>query len=480
LRRTTSVTEDIESTTMWQVFPARHGIVLRPNARSDGREAEAAAIDAGAASKDVFLQHGDASVENELEPPLSLLLSDEELAELGDQRLAAATHYGTANQDKASNEDFALSAVLRSPDRSEFSFAVVADGVSTRTFWSARAARLACIGTFKAVRACLAEGIDPGQEDRHAEIAERVANFIRQALAIDADKITASDVVPSGWDRSIYEKHRGDAAAWYRSTLLFGVMGANGGVGGLTGDGGVRGLLLQDKQASEPLEMRVMSAETGRELTSYVSRTFSRADITLLPLRSAERLATHVILTSDGLDLSLQGYSPNEVLEDGRRCHSRYRDLPLDTATTAFDFLERLAATSTVVADNLSMARLSWPIPRHGCEWASWKREPFASWQNGSESPAGDQPAGETKPLPTLTIPAWIAPAAAGFVIGSATLMAGLTAFGAVHMQQAKIACPQPNATAAVNGGPAKDAKGEISAPTEAPGESTETPPAPP
>ena len=418
----------------WQVFPARHSIELMRQAhQEDERDAGPDDGSAPRLAHGAYLQTNDHGLEGLSEPALSLLVSDEELRELRDPRLAAATHYGPAVQEKASNEDFALSAVIRTCSGREFAMAAVADGVSSRTFWSARTARIACLGVYKALRQCVSAGIDPGDEETHQQLAKQVAATIDAALIRDGVALEAHGSVPMGWDPFIYDKHKRDAAAWYRSTLLFGVVGDKGGMIGITGDGGVRGLLVDDSDQNEPIELRVMFAEAGRDLTSYVSRGFSHSDIRVLPLRSSERLATHVIFATDGLDLTMQQFAPNEVEEEGRRCHSRYRDLPLDDAASAAEFLEIISKEPGTALDNLSVARLTWPLPDAGKRWASWPSVPPASWRRVGEP---DQISGvlqdergavgdhDNKIGGVVSPSTWIIPAALAFILGSLTTLA--------------------------------------------------------
>jgi len=415
----------------WRVFPSRHGILLKAgSAGSNEREVGAARIVEHAPRSEFFLQQNDAVIGVEdTEPPLALQLCREEIEEMRDGRLAAASHYGPLVQEKTSNEDFALSAVIRAHG-SEFAFAAVADGVSTRTFWAARTARIACIGAYKAVRELLLREVDIADDNKHRELADRVAEFIGHALSEDSQMLEASNSVPGGWDRVIYEKHKADKTGWYRSTLLFGVIGANGGVIGLTGDGGVRGLLLEDEKDREPSELRVMFSESGRDLTSYVSQNFSSQDIQLLPLRSKGRRATHVVFASDGLDLTLQQYLPNDVQDEGRRCHSRYRDLPLENSRTSLEFLESLSKASSTVRDNLSVARLSWPLPRPNAKWSSWRRENFKRWKLSDRQDSGVRAhvAGELNRV--VERRRWLLPAvlglAIGSIFGSAATLAGI------------------------------------------------------
>jgi hypothetical protein len=402
----------------WRIFPSRHGILLKSAAGEHEKHEK-------------YLQNGDASCVARAEPPLSLLLSDKELSELTDPRVCAAAHFGPPKQEKESNEDFAIAAIIGIKDGEEYSFAAVADGVSTRTFWSARTARIACLGAYKAVRKCLRGGLDPGSEKNHAEVIAQVAASIDEALANDARLLSTNNSVPTGWDSVVYEKHRGDTAAWYRSTLLFGVLGASGGLIGITGDGGVRALLVENRRSYSPTELRIMFAEAGRDLTSYVGLGFSASDISVIPMRSSERLATHVIFASDGLDLTLQAYYPNEVLNDGRTCHSRYRDLKLDSSASAFELLERLSNKSSTVLDNLSVARLSWPPSKIRRSWCIWKQEDLDCWRLAKD---GEQESKSVSSIEKIPAPNWIFPSFVGFILGCTVALT--IVFGVIQMNK--------------------------------------------
>jgi hypothetical protein len=361
--------------TTWKVFPAWQSIRMTCVAR---RWPSRAAWILGGSIED-FLQPDDRCLAPE--PPLPVQISNREVREFRDLRVAAATHYGPAVQDKSSNEDFALSAVIKTSNGREFSFGAVADGVSTGTFWAARAARICCLVAYKAICECLNEGVDPGNQGEHKEIARRVARRLNHSFASDARALALSGAVPSGWDSSVYFKYSEDLSKWYRTTLLFGVIGSKGGVIAVSGDGGVRGLLIDEDGQNEPKEVTVLASQPERELSSYVSLTVSNGDFRLIPVTVRGRKQIHVILASDGLDETLQRYVPNESYDQGEHCRSLYRDLPLDDGTTAYNFLKRLSSADGTVPDNLSVARLSWPLPEHGSHWALWDQEDLSQWR---------------------------------------------------------------------------------------------------
>src|SRR5262245_37164659 len=94
------------------------------------------------------------------QPPLGLRLSQAEAENLvadttGAAGVFAATDIGPA-LDKASNQDFALAATIRIRQargaEAVYQFAAVADGVTSRTLWPERSARLAAFAAWRAAR----------------------------------------------------------------------------------------------------------------------------------------------------------------------------------------------------------------------------------------------------------------------------------------------------------------------------------------
>lgn len=366
----------------WLAFPAHHAAAFR-QAGIGGRAVERANPQFWLAP-----ERPDHALDDE--PALPFLLSEEEIDELRDERLAAATHFGPVAQDKASNEDFAVTAVIDlGPDR-VFGFAALADGVTTRTFWSGRAARIACLGAYRAFRALLGAGFDPGDENKASRASTAVARMIGRCLSRDYANLERAKAVPAGWDPDTYQRYKHDLTLWYRSTLLFGLVGPTGGLIGFSGDGGIRGLIVSDEAtARDPVERRIFHSIEGVPLSAYVSFGFDPNEITLRRITSEGRDATHVLFASDGVDKALQAFEPNLVEEGGARCRSRWRDLPLDNRSEAFDFLEAFARHPHVAAepDNLSVARLSWPLPEPGASWATWRQEPLERWRVAGEKP---------------------------------------------------------------------------------------------
>lgn len=242
----------------------------------------------------------------ELEPELPFRLSKATIDEITDPRVVCATHYGSSKQDKAANEDFALSAVIRAEPEREYAFVAVADGVSTRTLWAARTARIACLGAYEAMRTLLSR---PGQlsgPNAETVLRERITGTIRRRLEEDKMRLEAAGVVPADWNPATYDKFKNQRDMWYRSTLLFGIAGPDGGLIGWAGDGGIRRLIRGDGASGKNLdELQIMQAEDGIELTNYVSLDFQPGHISMGRFSHDGRQASHYLFASDGLDKTL-------------------------------------------------------------------------------------------------------------------------------------------------------------------------------
>src|SRR5205807_6855994 len=78
------------------------------------------------------------------ERPITVPLQPADLADFGRGNSFAVTYFGPKSlaADKSLNEDFALAGVIDGHDE-ELSFGIVADGVTTKTFWPARSSRIA-------------------------------------------------------------------------------------------------------------------------------------------------------------------------------------------------------------------------------------------------------------------------------------------------------------------------------------------------
>lgn len=167
------MTESLE--TRWYVYPTRHSVAFVPTGADNrlilDKTRYLVPEDRGTmVSDEVFFRHH---------------FRTQEVDEIFDPRGVAATYFGPP-QEKASNEDFALSAIIRATDGTFYSFAAVADGVSTRTFWAARAARLSCLTAYWSLSCLLTGDLDLGDPKAAEQLMDRFTDDLRETL--DADR----------------------------------------------------------------------------------------------------------------------------------------------------------------------------------------------------------------------------------------------------------------------------------------------------
>lgn len=295
------------------------------------------------------------------EPPFVFTLNDEEILELCAERdqaslilAVAATSYGPPPpaQEKKSNEDYALSAIIKKADGEEWAFAAVADGVSTRTFWAARASRIACLVAFKVFRQFIALDRNIFEDSVLEDLQESLVRDLRSEL--NRDKLNLLDyknVVPANWSVEMYETYKERNELWYNSTLLVTCLGPQAGLIIYAGDGGIE--LVKVKKGSKGKSGGVDIKEVLRsteDLTigSFVSLAVSSKDFRAARISYDDDITgVEVILSSDGVDRTLQ-MNPGTVT---------YQDLKLDSSATAINQLQELLTLPQCEPDNFSVAR---------------------------------------------------------------------------------------------------------------------------
>ncbi|MDO8608846.1 MAG: protein phosphatase 2C domain-containing protein [Phaeospirillum sp.] len=285
------------------------------------------------------------------QPPLAVSLEMVELLELiadGNGWPVVATCFGPP-QDKSRNEDAALSAVISGAGTQKFIFAAVADGVSTRTFWSERTSRLACLVAFKEIRSMVVDGILDLPAAAPA-LRTRLAASIRKRLVDDRAVILRSKVTPPDWAPDLYAKHIDREEFWYNSTLLLCCLGPTSGVAFWVGDGGLK-IVKKGRDGSGVIAANTYVKSTDdSEIHTYVSLS---NDIAFSggPIDYSDASAIDVFLASDGVDRTLQRDNPVE-----------YEALSLESGSGVRDCLTQLWQRSGAEIDNYSLARLSWPV----------------------------------------------------------------------------------------------------------------------
>lgn len=222
-------------------------------------------------------------------------------------RALAATHFGPPGQDKMDNEDFALAAHFTGADGTDWAVAVVADGVSTKTFWASRASRLAAFACLRAARrwAIQASAAQRPFSDAGVALLESgVKHEIRAAFCRDREHLVASGACPPSWKPDLYQRRINESALWYSTTLLAVVGGPGGAAVLICGDGAV--VVERQNSVGEVYE-RATALETDEslELNSFVS-----LDERAMQFRTARVLARpadrgiRVFVATDGVDRS--------------------------------------------------------------------------------------------------------------------------------------------------------------------------------
>jgi hypothetical protein len=296
------------------------------------------------------------------EPALIVDLSEDDIAYMtastvdGFDYPIAATCFGPDEQDKLKNEDFALAAVIKTHSGLH-AFAAVADGVSTKTFWAERAARLACIAAYETVRDYIPHWESSGIDALAAEFRDALARRILKAFERDRDLLLSYPKIrPLGWAPTLHDQYIEDRSYWYNSTLLVAYLGLQKGLVCFAGDGGVKIIksLGDGAPQSQKDEIVPLKSTEEMEINSYVSlagiKDLRVGIVTYLPNLNAN---IKIYLASDGPDRSLQRGN----IEGGLSV------LAADSSPHAAAHLEKLWNEEFAEHDNYSFAQLEWPMP---------------------------------------------------------------------------------------------------------------------
>jgi hypothetical protein len=375
----------------WLCFTCREGL------RVDRRIVEAD-NSLGDGGQSYFLPDPSINDEEVLkEPSLAPRLTDEEICELTSPhpKIAVAATFTGPPQDKTQNQDFSLTAVLRGPRNEPWAFATVADGVSTKTFWPARASRISALTAFQTVRRAICSGFD-GSDEQLDKLRHDLANNLLRNLRRDQELLQKKEFHPQGWAPNVYRDYIGHSEYWYNSTLLAACLGPREGFVLWAGDGGIHILKDGGKQDTTALQSTDDLAVGTFVSLKVTSAQFRIARISY-PRRSGR---VEVYLASDGVDRTLQResltYGEIEALEDPRQ---------------ARELLHRLAVLPGSELDNYSLAWLSGPSPK-SFDWRSVQPLPKKA-KEGSVPIPRDPSRQEAPPeLPASSEPPLISPAA--------------------------------------------------------------------
>jgi len=239
------------------------------------------------------------------QPPLAMTLSTAEVQDLMRvERPYATTRYGPEVQEKASNQDFALSALIEDGGGGRWCFGAVADGVSTATFWPERASRLACLASFSYFRESLGHRSGVDLDDRTLlDLKRGLVTTLRTSLVGDRRKLRSHTTpTPPTFAPQEYRRRWDNDELWYKTTLLVGLMGPKHGLVFWSGDGGI---WLRRQGGAGPVVKQVLASADG-PLQSYVWLGVQEKDLSVGKIVLDDHEEATLALASDGLHRTLQ------------------------------------------------------------------------------------------------------------------------------------------------------------------------------
>ena len=331
----------------------KHGIAIARDS------ADAASLGSSIAQRSDLSALPNSTIPDEDAPnehPITVALQPADLADFGRGNSFAVTYFGPKSlaADKTLNEDFALAGVVDGRDE-KLSFGIVADGVTTKTFWPARSSRIAAFAGYEVLKRFARDGWSPkqGTADDIGPFLNALCETVNRRFDQDRKRLREAGAVPTRWDAKLFEQHSERTGFWYQTTLLLVVIGRAGGWLLFCGDGGaVRFFadgkrIVDAKTALESGESLELATSVGIGVSA---QHFTRAFIRPAPAGNS----LHVVLASDGIDRTLQRTQP----EAGS---NRYGTLDLRSQAAAETAIQALAELPDADRDNMSVAHVCFP-----------------------------------------------------------------------------------------------------------------------
>lgn len=350
---------------VWEAFVCRTGLLLR-NRNGAAKDLVVSGTLLRPSVDVVLLSSStdDYVVDN---VPLAITLREEEVADLRQttETIAAATAFGPAGQEKASNEDFALASCSKDAAGRDVAIGIVADGVSTKTFWPARSARIATLVAYRTVREAAKSNLLSNPDSLTATRNRLVAD-LRAALRADQAALLRLGALPPGWDPQLFKAHSNRDSLWYNTTLLVGALTADHGLLMFSGDGAL--LINRHSLTGPPELLEPLRSDENLAIRTFVSLGVTEADFEMRTVTlpdAAQRL--DILIASDGVDRTL---SRKFGTENSARS---YLSLDLRNSVAASACLDQMAHWPEAVVDNLSVVRLTWPL---GLVWPAALQSP--------------------------------------------------------------------------------------------------------
>jgi hypothetical protein len=299
------------------------------------------------------------------QPALGLRLTQDEAEKLVADTTAAAgvvaaTDIGPVGQDKESNQDFALAAtirVTRNGAPAVYQFAAVADGVTTRTLWPERSARLAAFAAWRVARKHVEDDRNFSHE-AFEHFRDALVREIRNCLEFDIATLLEAKTVPAGWAHDTYAQYRGRPELWYNSTLHVVLVGPEAGFALSCGDGG---LVVRKRENGETKSVVLVRSTDDVSVSGIVSLApnsmrFRQTRISINPGTSVD-----VVMATDGVDRSLRHDAGNDDDNFDPYGPEFVSSLAPKTFKGLID--TRLGQIPAREIDNISAAVLHWPPP---------------------------------------------------------------------------------------------------------------------
>ena len=183
------------------------------------------------------------------------------------------THYGPKNQDKPTNQDFALSGRFTDqPDRIA-RFSILADGISNGFAFPQRGAQLSCFAAYHCLKALykrLGATSESLSEEDIEKFRDDLTNTINQFFKLDRKHLLylfkEEHREPLNIASKVWEKYfKDEAEKWYGNTLLVSFLSPSGSFVIYAGDGGI--ILLKGQKPPKEIIRSSESSAVDRFVT---------------------------------------------------------------------------------------------------------------------------------------------------------------------------------------------------------------------
>lgn len=268
----------------------------------------------------------------------------------------AITDYGYAKQNKPNNQDFALAGSI-----DNFTFSILADGVSNGFLYSQRGAHISCLCAYFEIK----KFIETHQEFSHSNIQllkESITSSLNKKLSEDRELILqdfANDktgILPKKVSPTYFEKtFKNNPKKWYGNTLIISLLSPKGGLVLQVGDGAVIIYKSYKKLVgkSSPDEVKQFSMSGKGMLANYVHIGMPTTEFISGRIGMDNVSHCWVVSATDGVDRSSQqcNIALEHLLND--------KNTAMETAQRWINIcIKRAYTNNRIDVDNYSLARI--------------------------------------------------------------------------------------------------------------------------